>query len=121
MREFSAEIKKNWIEALRSGRYEQGRGALRTHHLSGDRFCCLGVLADVVGLQPITNRSWLGGSVSMYGNANGEPVSSLLDVEVGLPQRTAGTLARMNDAGCSFDEIADFIERNVAYDGRLNG
>jgi len=37
------EIKARWVDALRSGDYEQGRGTLRR----GDRFCCLGVLTDL--------------------------------------------------------------------------
>lgn len=37
------DIKKQWVEALRSGEYKQGRNALRT----GDDYCCLGVLTDL--------------------------------------------------------------------------
>lgn len=39
------EIKKKWIEALRSGEYRQGRGMLCSldHH----KYCCLGVLTDL--------------------------------------------------------------------------
>lgn len=35
------ELIKDWIDALESGKYAQGRGVLRT---KDDRFCCLGVL-----------------------------------------------------------------------------
>jgi hypothetical protein len=38
------DIKKKWVEALRSGEYEQGKDQLRS---SDDEFCCLGVLCDV--------------------------------------------------------------------------
>lgn len=34
---------QKWIEALESGKYEQGKKQLR----SGDSFCCLGVLTDL--------------------------------------------------------------------------
>jgi hypothetical protein len=37
------EIADKWIEALRSGEYEQGIASLQ----SGGRFCCLGVLCDL--------------------------------------------------------------------------
>lgn len=40
----SKELRKKWIDALRSGDYEQGKGYLRQH----DYFCCLGVLCDLV-------------------------------------------------------------------------
>lgn len=38
-----AEVKKLWVDALRSGDYKQVEGALR----KDDQFCCLGVLCDV--------------------------------------------------------------------------
>ena len=38
------DLKKKWIEALRSGRFKQGKNALKTN----DKHCCLGVLCEVV-------------------------------------------------------------------------
>ena len=38
------EIKERWLIALRSGNYQQGKGQLK----DGDRYCCLGVLCDIV-------------------------------------------------------------------------
>ena len=38
------DIKTRWLEALRSGRYKQGKGSLRT---TDDQYCCLGVLCDL--------------------------------------------------------------------------
>lgn len=50
-------IKEQWLQALRSGQYTQGTGALKRpallpeERIEGDnpaeRFCCLGVLCDV--------------------------------------------------------------------------
>lgn len=37
------EPRKLWVEALRSGEYEQTNGALRYE----DKFCCLGVACDL--------------------------------------------------------------------------
>lgn len=37
------EAKRLWVEALRSGEYKQGVGALNR----GDSYCCLGVLCEV--------------------------------------------------------------------------
>lgn len=37
-------VKKEWIAALRSGDYRQGRGQLRSEDNS---FCCLGVLCNL--------------------------------------------------------------------------
>jgi len=46
------EAVKKWVEALRSGNYKQGKGALRVTQgrelsPSEDRFCCLGVACDL--------------------------------------------------------------------------
>jgi len=43
-------IKEKWVEALRSGDYEQGEGALRQKDKKNgsNKYCCLGVLCDIV-------------------------------------------------------------------------
>lgn len=38
------ELIREWVDALRSGKYEQGRLALRS---KDDKYCCLGVLCDI--------------------------------------------------------------------------
>lgn len=40
-------VKAQWLAALRSGDYGQGRGALRKRAANGDKFCCLGVLCEL--------------------------------------------------------------------------
>ena len=40
-------LKKAWVEALRSGKYKQGRLALYDKH--NESYCCLGVLCKVAG------------------------------------------------------------------------
>ena len=39
----NTEVKQKWIDALRSGKYEQGSEKLRS--VTG--YCCLGVLCDI--------------------------------------------------------------------------
>lgn len=44
----STELVRRWVDALRSGDYCQGKGALRRQLADGTCvWCCLGVLADV--------------------------------------------------------------------------
>ena len=38
------EYRDRWVAALRSGDYIQGQGSLK----NGDKFCCLGVLCDIL-------------------------------------------------------------------------
>ena len=40
-------VKSKWVEALKSGEYLQGKGALRTMENGEFRHCCLGVLCDL--------------------------------------------------------------------------
>jgi hypothetical protein len=42
------ELVEKWIAALESGEYKRASGALHVIHNGEHRFCCLGVLADVV-------------------------------------------------------------------------
>lgn len=42
-----AEMKADWIAALRSGEFRQTTGTLRQRSPEGDSHCCLGVLACV--------------------------------------------------------------------------
>jgi hypothetical protein len=38
------DVKKQWVEALRRGKYEQGHEQLRRD----GRFCCLGILCEII-------------------------------------------------------------------------
>ena len=44
MKSINKELVRQWVEALRSGKYKQGRSALRN---IDNEFCCLGVLCDI--------------------------------------------------------------------------
>ena len=96
------ELKDKWVEALRSGRYQQQRDAV-LHNEHG--YCCLGVLHHVVtGEEP--KRYW-GESLS---DCQRPKVVEQIDSEAGH----ISVLTDMNDRkGKSFAEIADWIEANL--------
>ena len=101
------EWKSKWLEALRSGKYKQGRGCLRSEN---NKFCCLGVLCDLVAPQ-----DWEPGLEEMghyYGHRGsyGAPDQAIKDV---VSIASWGKLMEMNDSGASFTEIADWIEKNL--------
>lgn len=48
MAKMNPEVKKRWVEALRSGKYEQGDGRLRRYRSGVETFCCAGVLCDIL-------------------------------------------------------------------------
>lgn len=103
------ELKKKWVEALRSGKYEQGEKQLRSQD---DKFCCLGVLADIQG-EPWEKNS--------FGNweVDGQPYCLSNDTldKFGLTPSQHDDLAARNDGDNlpkhTFPEIADYIEENL--------
>lgn len=115
------EIKAKWLTALRSGKYQQGQNFLQRD----DKFCCLGVLCEVMGLEATKSFE----NIYEYGS-NGS-MSYLFPVDDEHPERSCKSipiayankiglhgalkrdLIRMNDHGRSFSEIADKIEREA--------
>jgi len=122
------EVKALWLDALRSGEYEQGVGILN----ESGRFCCLGVLCDVAVKQGLEI------DVAQHGDddpsINGKPYTSYdnegvflpdavrewadlgtSDGYIGHPVVVTGTvtndvLTALNDSGVPFSKIADIIE-----------
>lgn len=109
-------IKKLWVDALRSGKYQQGKKQLRT----GEKFCCLGVLCDLYHKETgegkwVDNAFWVDrvkadvalpfAVVEWSGCPDANP-----DVKAGLG---IGNLATANDYGATFSKIADIIEAQL--------
>ena len=95
----NSEIKAQWVEALRSGNYKQGRGFL---HSKSGTYCCLGVLCDIKQ-KDVRKTELLCGTFPNYWLLNWAE----------LDFNTAVDLALKNDNGVSFEEIADWIETNL--------
>lgn len=128
-------VKALWVDALRSGDYDQGQGLLR--EVDGG-YCCLGVLCDLAvkngiipepevtrGLETVDGIT----DAFVYGTVaeDGETFSTrenavYLPVEVqdwsGVSKHgdrmaadgSVSSLAVLNDEGKSFEYIADIIE-----------
>lgn len=112
MTKMDQEFKARWVAALRSGEYKQGYGRMRT----GNRFCCLGVVCDLVD-----PSRWEEGDRGRHLYADlsphklgweGYPPKETA-ASVGLSLRHMQDLAKMNDREFSFEEIADYIEREL--------
>jgi len=104
-KKMNPEVKKVWINELRSGRYKQTGHALRR----GRAFCCLGVLCDLSKAGKWTSRA---DNEYAYGER-----TDILPAPVGdwadLSESQQGDLALMNDEGATFPEIADWIEKHL--------
>lgn len=112
----NAEIKQQWLAALRSGEYQQGYKQLR----SWDYFCCLGVLCDLHA--KTTSGQWVD---ERYEGAF-ETLPRVVVEWAGLPDSspeiptTGYELATYNDGyevndlpPHSFTQIADLIEAHL--------
>lgn len=98
----TAEQKQKWIEALRSGSYEQGKSCLRNEE---GNYCCLGVLADVTGTLGTTFNERQG---YLFSSDSGQHNIHL------LPRKSQRELYHLNDTdGLKFPAIADWIEQNI--------
>lgn len=108
------EIAEKWVEALRSGKYKQGKASLCEVQGKTAKYCCLGVLCDILK-SPYRKISVYKG----YGDETGFETGFLPDAimaESGMQtfygKLGASSLTVLNDAGNSFGYIADIIEDN---------
>ena len=95
-----AEIKTEWVAALRSGEYTQGQGWLKS---ADGRYCCLGVLCTLLGFPTTENRD--------------QELSKDELETVGLDKTAQVELITRNDGHSrtkqTFLQIADYIEANL--------
>ena len=115
----NADIKALWVQALRSGEYQQGCRYLRG---KDNTFCCLGVLEDI--LRPQTGQIWeLAGDEYLIGEDEWGSLTQKtqeLAQLAGQPkvQHVNGRwgyefLANLNDTGTDFATMADIIEAQL--------
>lgn len=108
------ELKLKWTKALRSGVYQQGVNAL----LNNGKYCCLGVLCDVIEPNGWLKETNLNQDVMWKGLDQEEPIASSLPLKlldfVGIPVAAEQALMVMNDdEEKSFEEIAKYIDLNL--------
>jgi len=101
------EVKARWVAALRSGKYRQGKMALRQET---GKYCCLGVLYEQAGGE--WGRSSFCGDVATITYDFALLPEAFLQ-RVSLTDGQQHTLSKMNDDGATFAEIADYIEANL--------
>jgi hypothetical protein len=111
-------IRARWTAALRSGKYPQGIGGLRT----SKGFCCLGVLCDLAVQDKVIEAEQHWGDDWSYQNETNYPpveVVAWAGLDSFNPTVTAELgpegLASVNDSGgYDFAKIADLIDGGAA-------
>jgi hypothetical protein len=117
------DAKNLWLEALRSGQYEQGVGSLN----KDDKLCCLGVLCEVAIGQgvDVSKEGEISGWISYGGEtavlpfevAEWSGVDSCGEIPVSVGVDDDGdpytNLADLNDNKVPFNTIADIIEEQL--------
>lgn len=127
--------RKAWIEALRSGNYEQGHAALHTLIGGKHAYCCLGVACEIAGVPTgegkfrVAAQSVAGEDTQLfwYGASGTDANEQVLPLDAmawlglrtcnptiafpeGHPHYPGRSVATLNDEGETFAYIADAIE-----------
>ena len=137
----NSELKNEWITALRSGNYTQAVGSLKTVEQGKVSHCCLGVLCEIALAKNIIESSVRGVDTHYYGDefefavlphvvrdwAGIDQVNPIIILTPELKEKIAErsstirnmndipifSLAEFNDAGFTFNEIADLIDEHL--------
>jgi hypothetical protein len=111
-----AELKTKWISALRSGKYQQCIGGLKNKV----GYCCLGVLTDIVDSTKWEQKNLSDGTSDVWyiyndgsNNFNDAYLPKSVEDICKLDIYKQHEVAKMNDGGKTFVEIADHIEKNL--------
>lgn len=108
-----------WLNALRSGQYKQGIGALCTPE---EKYCCLGVAGHLSGINKWNRKNDITRIAFLNTGTHFKRFEKNFKFPKKLPKELIGdaddnllvsTLVAMNDTGKSFEEIADWIEENI--------
>jgi len=120
-------VKQKWVDALRSGEYEQAQSKL----FDGSNYCCLGVLCDLYSKEhdddwehrfsqfsnhdlwyydnqaevlPEVVMDWAGLKVN-------NPKVNVIDPE--SEDTVVENIAGLNDSGYNFKELSNYIEEQL--------
>lgn len=98
-------LQRKWIDALKSGKYQQCGKTL----CNEGKYCCLGVANEVCELEEEDKNSLLNSYdlLGLYGS-----LGDLEEYGMIVDGSKYYALGEANDAGASFKEIAEFIEKN---------
>lgn len=110
----NADVKREWVTALRSGEYKQAREQLC---LPDGAMCCLGVLIDACidgEWDAIEKREWQTEPIGWQFDGSSTGLSVMIRERVGMTYDETESLVELNDKrGWKFPAIAKWIEANL--------
>lgn len=121
-----SELIEKWLEALESGEYKQGTGVLveglvDTENNKHPKYCCLGVLCDVVVENHVLKIDMInlderaqGALPTAVAKLAGLNTLGEFNTLVVYRGKRYSTLAQMNDGGVKFKTIARIIREQLA-------
>ena len=95
------QVIEQWVVDLKSGEFPQAKNGL---FFDGKSFCALGVAIARMRSMTLPEAGQENGYLSSH---------YLLTTIAGLTLEQSNLVAKMNDSGLSFVEIADWIEGNI--------
>lgn len=115
-----AGIKTQWLEALRSGEYQQGRGELATMDANGKKtHCCLGVLCELAvkaGIVQKTDGTWNEGSLSFLFDNSNAVLPTLVKNWAGLLDHNPGIVGIQTPRGYKEFSLAELNDGSKPYE-----
>ena len=109
-------IKAKWLKALRSGKYKQGKGRLKSTKGKAVRYCCLGVLCDILDQKKWSTEpgaAMIDGRFPSFWCKNEYSLPDAVKKRLALSASKQETLIGLNDSGKRFSTIANYIEENL--------
>lgn len=113
------EVRDKWIQALRSGKYQQGKSFL---NVNDETFCCLGVLCELAFEEGIVTKDFDKSFFLFSYSGFHEVLPSQVSRWAGFndsenpncnPHYYSPTFTELNDDHqLTFEQIADIIEKN---------
>jgi len=102
-------LKKLWISALSSGKFEKGKGSLNREN----KFCCLGVLCEILNLPKALENDDLQTRYIHEGFEFAGLLFLPLLRDIGMSEAIQTKLIRTNDATDNFKQVIAIIEEEL--------
>jgi len=109
-------VMKRWVKALRSGKYKQSKRKLKRTSKGKDLYCCLGVLCDIS-----KQGEWENNKYKTSDSLERDVLPPAIMDWAGITEPNGNFSADIvidkfltdyNDDGCTFEQIANIIEKN---------